>query len=69
MKKVYVISVEEVGNSVQVHRHAIGFNLHELLGILEETQLDLLEKCRTGQRPDITREVTIITEKPKEEVK
>ena len=64
-KQVYIFS-RELGDDGVYHikRHNLGFNFHELLGLLEETQLDLIQRARDKIAPDVvTRQVTEFVEK------
>lgn len=64
MKKVYVISMEDNGKTLNVKRHNLGFSPHELLGLAVEIQSDILQQMRGKQKPHIVvRQVTKFIEK------
>ena len=61
--KVYIFHVppnkKDVKNKVIVNRMNRGFNAYELLGLLEETQLDILKQMAGKIRPDVIRRTVI----------
>ena len=51
MKKIYTIEVEHMKDGrMAIRRTCDGFNSHELLGILFETQIDIINQ-RRGDKP------------------
>ncbi len=52
--KKYTIEINQhEDGSWNMKRHNDGFNFHELLGILEHSQLDIINKMKKGILPDI----------------
>ena len=64
IKQVFIYTRQTIEpGKVRIDRHNIGFNYHELLGLLEEVQLDMLARARSGIEPDVVRTVTCIEKK------
>jgi len=54
MKQVYIITRERLPDGTwRITRRNIGFNVHELLGLMEESQLDIIERVRGNVKPDV----------------
>lgn len=63
--KTYTIRQIEKDGKILFQRENEGFNLFELIGILEHTQLDLMERFAKGIEPDKI-ETKAIVDKPSE---
>lgn len=63
--KIYIIHVtpdqKDEKNRLCINRINRGFNAYELIGLLEDTQLDILKQMAGGIRPD-TIQRTVIEE-------
>lgn len=58
--KTYTIKVTKTENGFTISRHNNGFNFHELLGILEHTKMDIVNRIANDIKPDkIETKVTI----------
>lgn len=61
-----ILFVTRDDGKVSVYRKARNFNAYELLGILEEAQIDILRQMKGEIRPEIIKRVAIKQESPDE---